>query len=84
MKTPSPPPPPAEMSFEDALLELENIVDKMRDESLPLESLILAHHRGVLLSRHCEAQLNTAEEKIQIIENGKIEVVDRSTLEKSV
>lgn len=65
--------PVAEMSFEEALAELEAIVQKLERGQLDLESSIAAYERGTELRRHCAAKLKEAElrvEKLSFDKNG--------------
>ncbi|MBS1144631.1 MAG: xseB [Proteobacteria bacterium] len=73
--------PIADMKFETALAELENIVSSMEGGKLELEASIAAYKRGMELMKHCQAQLADAEEQIRILENGEFKDVDRQTLE---
>ena len=57
----------ADMSFEDALGELETIVRSLESGSAPLEDSITSYERGVALKKHCEAKLRNAQEKIEKI-----------------
>ncbi|WP_287653029.1 exodeoxyribonuclease VII small subunit [Accumulibacter sp.] len=62
----------AELKFEAALAELEQIVQNMEGGRLPLEESLAAYRRGSELLRHCQQQLSTAERQIQILENGTL------------
>ena len=75
------PTPIADMKFETALAELENIVSRMEGGKLELEASIAAYQRGMALMQHCQAQLASAEEQIRILENGEFKDVARNTLE---
>jgi len=75
------PTPIADMKFETALAELENIVSSMEGGKLELEASIAAYKRGMELMKHCQAQLAGADEQIRILENGELKDVDRNTLE---
>lgn len=75
------PTPIADMKFETALAELEDIVASMEGGKLELEASIAAYQRGMALMKHCQEQLAVAEEKIRILENGQFKDVDRNTLE---
>ncbi len=59
-----------DLKFETALAELEQIVQNMEGGRLPLEESLEAYRRGTELLKHCQLQLNDAERKIQIFENG--------------
>ena len=58
---------PAELSFEDALAELERIVRGLEGGQQRLEEAITAYERGSLLRRHCEAKLREAEMRVEKI-----------------
>ena len=55
------------LSFEDALKELEDIVQKLESGGVPLEDSIALYERGSALKAHCEAKLKSAQEKIEKI-----------------
>ena len=55
------------LSFEDALSELERIVQQLEDGDVPLEESIVIYERGDLLRRHCEGKLQEAELKVEKI-----------------
>ena len=57
----------AEMSFEDALSELEKIVRGLEGGQQKLEDAITCYERGAALRRHCEAKLAEAEARVQAI-----------------
>lgn len=73
--------PIADMKFETALAELENLVHSMEDGRLELEASIAAYRRGMALMKHCQAQLAEAEQQIRVLENGEMKAVDRNSLE---
>jgi exodeoxyribonuclease VII small subunit len=55
------------LSFEKALLELEQIVQKLESGSVDLEESIALYERGAALKAHCEAKLKAAQERIEKI-----------------
>jgi exodeoxyribonuclease VII small subunit len=55
------------LSFEDALAELERIVRGLEGGQQKLEDAIAAYERGAKLRRHCEAKLAEAEQRVQAI-----------------
>jgi exodeoxyribonuclease VII small subunit len=64
-----------ELSFEKALSELENIVEKMEKGDLSLNESLALFERGVQLARFMRTEIETAEKKIEILlkdEKGKI------------
>ena len=54
--------------FEEALKRLENIVETMETEELPLETLLARFEEGTRLAKMCQAKLADAELKIQKLE----------------
>jgi exodeoxyribonuclease VII small subunit len=60
-------PPPATMSFEQALAELEKIVAQMERGDVPLEDSIALYQRGAALKAHCELKLKDAQLKVEQI-----------------
>ncbi len=63
--------PVSEMSFEEAMAELEAVVGKLERGDVPLEDSIALYERGAALKKHCEAKLKEAEEKIEAITLGE-------------
>ena len=59
-----------QMSFEQALEELEGIVKKLEAGEAPLEESIAIYERGAALKTHCEAKLKSAELKVEQIVQG--------------
>ncbi len=58
----------AEMTFEEAIKELEEIVRKMESGDLPLDDSLTAYTRGTELAKFCRSKLQKAEETIQKLE----------------
>jgi exodeoxyribonuclease VII small subunit len=61
----------AELKFEAAVAELETLVRTMESGEMELEASIAAYQRGVELLKHCRGQLDAAEAKIRILEDGE-------------
>ncbi|MCB1335656.1 MAG: exodeoxyribonuclease VII small subunit [Roseivivax sp.] len=59
--------PVAEMSFEDAMRALEQVVGQLERGDVPLEESITLYQRGAELKAHCEKKLKDAEEKVAAI-----------------
>jgi exodeoxyribonuclease VII small subunit len=57
----------AEMSFEDALAELEQIVRRLEAGQVKLDEAILSYERGAQLKQHCERKLNEAQQRVERI-----------------
>ena len=64
-----------DLSFEEALAELEEIVRQLEQGRGTLDDSISAYERGTLLKKHCENKLNKARmrvEEITVGPNGEI------------
>ncbi len=55
------------LTFEKALAELENIVEKLESGKVDLEQSISIYERGEALKKHCEKLLKDAEARIEKI-----------------
>lgn len=55
------------IAFEDALKELETLVEKMERGDLSLEESLQYFERGVTLTRLCQQALQEAEQKVEIL-----------------
>lgn len=58
---------PADLSFEDALAQLEKIVSELESGQAPLERSIEIYERGAALKAHCEARLKAAQLRVEKI-----------------
>lgn len=56
-----------DLSFEQALGELEGIVQNLESGQTNLEDSIASYERGTRLKQHCEAKLKEAKAKIEKI-----------------
>jgi exodeoxyribonuclease VII small subunit len=68
-----------EPSFENAMERLEQIVEQMESDKLPLETLLERYEEGTKLVRFCSEKLTAAEKRIEIITRnaaGKAEVTE--------
>ena len=59
--------PIVEMSFEDAMAALDDVVARLESGNAPLEQSIALYTRGTELKAHCEAKLKDAQAKIEKI-----------------
>ena len=58
---------PDEPTFEQALQQLEQIVQKLEKGELPLEDSLRLYEEGIRLSRLCHAKLEEAEGRIEVL-----------------
>jgi exodeoxyribonuclease VII small subunit len=53
--------------FEQALAELEALVERLERGDLPLDEALRIFERGVVLTRHCQGSLQAAQQKVEIL-----------------
>ena len=58
---------PQGVTFEAALKQLEDIVQRLERGELPLEESLKLYEEGIRLSRLCHAKLEEAEGKIELL-----------------
>lgn len=58
---------PEDLSYEDAVSELESIVDKMEKGDLSLDEALKSFERGIKLAQTSQEKLKNAEQKVQIL-----------------
>jgi exodeoxyribonuclease VII small subunit len=57
--------PIEDMTFEQAIAELERVVEALEKGDVALEESIAHYERGAKLKAHCEAKLKAAEERVE-------------------
>ena len=65
-----PPVPIEQLTFEQALAELEQIVSKLERGEVALAESIAIYERGDALRRHCDALLKQAEARVEMVRLG--------------
>ena len=58
-----------QLSFEQALAELEKIVDDMESNTLALEQSIKVYERGAALAIICQKKLDAASQQVQVLQD---------------
>ena len=63
-----------ELSFEESLLHLEEIVKKLETGEVPLDDAITEFNKAMVLAKNCDEKLKSAEEAITklVKENGDV------------
>jgi exodeoxyribonuclease VII small subunit len=72
----------SEDRFEDQLARLEEIVDRLEDESVGLEEALGLFENGMELARQCRARLEEVEQRVSQLledESGEEEAVDEES-----
>lgn len=80
MKKAADPKAPEELTFEQALDELDALVRKMESGELGLDESIAAYRRGAELARYCQVRLGAAEQEIRKLDNDVLKAVDADEL----
>ncbi len=67
-------------NFEKSLAELEKIVQQLEQGDLSLDDAMQAFEQGVALTRHCQNQLDSAEQKVRtLLEENQSPASDEGT-----
>lgn len=54
-------------SFEESMKRLDEIVEQLEEDKLPLDRMIALYEEGVGLARACGERLEAAEQKVRLI-----------------
>lgn len=77
--------PIEKMTFEEAMQQIQEIVETMRRGELSLEDSVEAYRRGKALSAHCEALLKEASEVVKKIEaDNEVRALTESDMREEV
>jgi exodeoxyribonuclease VII small subunit len=66
------PAPKEPASYEQALAELDRLVQQMEGGQLPLDQLLDGYRRGAELLSYCRAKLQAVEEQVKVLEDGQL------------
>ncbi|WAC72621.1 exodeoxyribonuclease VII small subunit [Roseateles sp. SL47] len=61
---------PEPASYEQAVDELERLIQSMEAGQLPLDQLLASYQRGAGLLKFCRARLQVVEQQVQALEGG--------------
>jgi exodeoxyribonuclease VII small subunit len=62
----------APATYEQALAELESLVQAMEGGKMPLDQLLASYQRGAALLQQCRARLQAVEEQVKLLEDGQL------------
>lgn len=70
-----------ELNFEELMVKLEDITNKLENEKLSLDDSVKLFEEGMQISKECNSKLEDAEKKITILinENNEIKEEDFNT-----
>jgi exodeoxyribonuclease VII small subunit len=58
---------PRELKFEEAIADLEQVVEQLESGDLSLEDSLAAFEKGVGLVRYCNQKLSEVEKKVELL-----------------
>lgn len=59
-------------SYEDALAELDRLVQAMDSGQMPLDRLLDSYRRGADLLQFCRSRLDAVEQQVKVLEDGQL------------
>lgn len=62
--------PPSQLSFEQAMERLDEIVARMEVEKLPLEEMVASYEEGMQLLQSCRQRIEAARRRVELINAG--------------
>lgn len=71
----------SEMTFEEAMAALEQVVSQLERGEVALEQSIALYEKGAALKAHCAAKLKSAEEKVELIRQQEGKAVGSTPVE---
>ncbi len=74
--TPAAPSAEPEPSYEQALAELDRLVQAMESGQLPLDRLLESYRRGAELLALCRARLQAVEQQVRVLEGDQLAPFD--------
>ena len=63
-------------SYEQALAEIEQLVQSMESGQMPLNALLASYKRSARLLEFCRSRLQAVQDQVKVLEDGQL--VDRS------
>ena len=72
--------PKKELSFEEAINKLVEIVDSLENGDFPLEESLKLYEEGVKLVNICTTKINNVEKSVKILSNSNGELVEEDFL----
>ena len=63
---------PDTVTYEQALAELEALVQAMEAGRMPLDQLLASYQRGAELLQQCRARLQVVEDQVKLLEDGQL------------
>ncbi len=64
--------PSSHRSYEEAVSELERLVQAMEAGRMPLDELLDSYRRGAALLGFCRSQLDAVDQQVKVLEEGQL------------
>ncbi len=64
------------LSYEDAIIELENILEELELGDCTLDQSLEKYKKGILLHRHCNEILSAAEGQVKVLLADEKDILD--------
>lgn len=64
---------PQPLTYEDALAELDKLVQRMETGQMPLDQMLDGYRRGAELLTLCRSRLSAIEEQVKVLEQGELQ-----------
>lgn len=61
------------VSYEAALQELEELIERIESGDMPLEQMLAGYQRGASLLAFCRARLDAVQDQIKVLDEGKLQ-----------
>ena len=65
--------PAAPPTYEQAVAELDRLVQQMEGGQLPLDQLLDGYRRGAELLAFCRSRLQAVEQQVRLLEDGQLQ-----------
>lgn len=72
------PKPALPQRYEDAVAELDRLVQAMESAQLPLDQMLDHYRRGAELLAFCRARLEQVEQQVRVLEDGQLKAWEGS------
>jgi exodeoxyribonuclease VII small subunit len=59
-------------SYEEAVGELDRLIQAMESGQLPLDQMLVSYQRGAELLNFCRDRLTAVEEQVKVLEDGQL------------
>ncbi|WP_353235474.1 exodeoxyribonuclease VII small subunit [Diaphorobacter ruginosibacter] len=72
-KAPAAAVPKEPASYEAALQELEELIERIESGDMPLEQMLAGYQRGASLLAFCRSRLDAVQDQIKVLDEGKLQ-----------